>query len=198
MWCLGTLFYIQENCWFNVSNIILKKYIYSIFLFFLAGMHFQDWLRSLVTCAELKGTDSENTGNLWPSLPSLSSFALSRCSLLGLGAVASLAAYYLLMRPRPMRPPCDLQVQSVAVNVSESQLLCAEMEWKHPTVLMLHVCVQGDPTCRRSALLKDDLLLEFYYEDTRTYYDMFQRGLNITGRERRDLIRHKSDSYGQK
>uniref|UniRef100_A0A7N8XIT7 Long-chain-fatty-acid--CoA ligase n=1 Tax=Mastacembelus armatus TaxID=205130 RepID=A0A7N8XIT7_9TELE len=54
-----------------------------------------------------------------------------------------------------MRPPCDLQAQSVAVN--------------------------GDPSCRRSALLKDDSLLEFYYEDTRTAYDMFQRGLNISG-----------------
>uniref|UniRef100_H3CZQ7 Long-chain-fatty-acid--CoA ligase n=1 Tax=Tetraodon nigroviridis TaxID=99883 RepID=H3CZQ7_TETNG len=80
---------------------------------------------------------------------------MSRSSLLGLGAVASLAAYYLLMRPRPMRPPCDLQAQSLPVN--------------------------GDPSCRRSALLKDDSLLEFYYEDTRTYYDMFQRGLGITG-----------------
>lgn len=153
-------------------------------------MHFQDWLRSLRTCAELKGTDSENTQNLWPSLPSSSSFALSRSSLFGLGAVASLAAYYLVMRPRPMRPPCDLQAQSVPVNVSESQLLRAETEWKHPMALMLLVCVQGDPSCRRSALLKDDSLLEFYYKNTRTYYDMFQRGLSITGRERRDLICH--------
>lgn len=48
-------------------------------------------------------------------------------------------------------------------------------------VLRLLVCVQGDPSCRRSALLKDDSLLEFYYKDTRTYYDMFQRGLRIAG-----------------
>ncbi|XP_023285290.1 long-chain-fatty-acid--CoA ligase 1-like [Seriola lalandi dorsalis] len=54
-----------------------------------------------------------------------------------------------------MRPPCDLQAQSVAVN--------------------------GDPSCRRSALLKDDSLLEFYYDDTKTAYDMFQRGLKISG-----------------
>lgn len=89
-----------------------------------------------------------------------------------------------------MRPPCDLQAQSVPVNVSESQLLHAETEWKHPMVLMLLVCVQEDSSCRRSALLKDDSLLEFYYKDTRTYYDMFQRGLSITGSERRDLITH--------
>lgn len=155
------------------------------------GMHFQDWLRSLRTCAELKRSDSGDSPNLWPSLPSSCSFALSRSSLLGLGAVASLAAYYLVMRPRPMRPPCDLQAQSVPVNVSQSQLLLrAEMEWKRPTALMLLVCVQGDPSCRRSALLKDDSLLEFYYEDTRTYYDMFQRGLRITGREESSLATH--------
>ncbi|KAM4616710.1 long-chain-fatty-acid--CoA ligase 1 isoform 3-T5 [Polymixia lowei] len=54
-----------------------------------------------------------------------------------------------------MRPPCDLQAQSVAV--------------------------EGESSCRRSALLKDDSLLEFYYDDTRTAYDMFQRGLRIAG-----------------
>lgn len=41
--------------------------------------------------------------------------------------------------------------------------------------------LQGDPSCRRSAILKDDTLLEFYYDDTRTAYDMFQRGLMISG-----------------
>lgn len=40
---------------------------------------------------------------------------------------------------------------------------------------------QGEPSCRRSALLKDDSLLEFYYDDTRTAYDMFQRGMRIAG-----------------
>lgn len=43
------------------------------------------------------------------------------------------------------------------------------------------LCFQGDQSCRRSALLKDDNLLEFYYEDTKTAYDMFQRGLRIAG-----------------
>lgn len=37
------------------------------------------------------------------------------------------------------------------------------------------------PSCRRSALLKDDNLLEFYHQDTKTAYDMFQRGLGIAG-----------------
>uniref|UniRef100_A0A8C4HIP7 Arachidonate--CoA ligase n=1 Tax=Dicentrarchus labrax TaxID=13489 RepID=A0A8C4HIP7_DICLA len=117
-------------------------------------MHFQEWLRSLRSSATLKGSESEDFWSLLPSLPlssfSLSSLTLSPSSLLGLGALASLTAYWLVTRPRPMRPPCDLQAQSVAVN--------------------------GDPSCRRSALLKDDSLLDFYYDDTKTAYDMFQRG----------------------
>uniref|UniRef100_A0A9J8AKE9 Arachidonate--CoA ligase n=1 Tax=Cyprinus carpio carpio TaxID=630221 RepID=A0A9J8AKE9_CYPCA len=45
----------------------------------------------------------------------------------------------------------------------------------------LHCGIQYRTLCRRSALLKDDNLLEFYYEDTKTVYDMFQRGLQIAG-----------------
>uniref|UniRef100_A0A3Q0RAT9 Arachidonate--CoA ligase n=1 Tax=Amphilophus citrinellus TaxID=61819 RepID=A0A3Q0RAT9_AMPCI len=123
-------------------------------------MHFQEWLRSLRSGAGLKGSESEDLWSLLPSLPlsssfSLSSLSLSPSSVLGLGALASLTAYWLVTRPRPMRPPCDLKAQSVAVN--------------------------GDPSCRRSAILKDDSMLEFYYDDTRTAYDMFQRGLMISG-----------------
>ncbi|XP_034004451.1 long-chain-fatty-acid--CoA ligase 1 [Trematomus bernacchii] len=118
-------------------------------------MHFQEWLRSLRPSAGLKGSDSED---FWSLLPSFPRSSLSQSSLLGLGglgALASITAYWLVTRPRPMRPPCDLQAQSVAIN--------------------------GDPSCRRSALLKDDTLLEFYYDDTRTAFDMFQRGVRIAG-----------------
>ncbi|XP_005808568.1 long-chain-fatty-acid--CoA ligase 1-like [Xiphophorus maculatus] len=110
-------------------------------------MQLQEWLRSLCSHAGLKGSEAEE---LWSLLPSLST-----SSLLGLGALASLTVYWLLTRPLPVRPPCDLQAQSVAVG--------------------------GDPSCRRSALLKDDNLLEFYYDDIRTVYEMFQRGLRISG-----------------
>uniref|UniRef100_A0A4W6G8T1 Long-chain-fatty-acid--CoA ligase n=1 Tax=Lates calcarifer TaxID=8187 RepID=A0A4W6G8T1_LATCA len=90
----------------------------------LSAMHFQEWLRSLRSSAGLKGSESEDFWSLLPSLPlssfSLSSLSLSPSSLLGLGALASITAYWLVTRPRPMRPPCDLQAQSVAVNVSGS------------------------------------------------------------------------------
>uniref|UniRef100_A0A673JUH8 Arachidonate--CoA ligase n=1 Tax=Sinocyclocheilus rhinocerous TaxID=307959 RepID=A0A673JUH8_9TELE len=98
----------------------------------------------------------DNLKTLLPSLPSsfsLSSLSLSPSSIIGLGALASLTTYWLVTRPRPIQPPCDLQAQSIS----------------------------GDQSCRRSALLTDDNLLEFYYEDTKTVYDMFQRGLWIAG-----------------
>lgn len=85
-------------------------------------MHIQEWLRSLRPGSGPKGSDLEDLWNLLPSLPlsssSLSSLSLSPSSLLGLGALASLTVYWLVTRPRPMRPPCDLQAQSVAVDVS--------------------------------------------------------------------------------
>uniref|UniRef100_A0A8C8JE10 Arachidonate--CoA ligase n=1 Tax=Oncorhynchus tshawytscha TaxID=74940 RepID=A0A8C8JE10_ONCTS len=120
-------------------------------------MHFQEWLQSLHSSGGVRGPVREDFWSLLPSLPSSSSFSLSSLSrspssLLGIGALASLTAYWLVTRRRPMQPPCDLNAQSI-----------------------------GEPNWRRSALLKDDALLEFYYDDTRTAYDMFQRGLRVAG-----------------
>ncbi|KTG34172.1 hypothetical protein cypCar_00006791 [Cyprinus carpio] len=122
------------------------------------AMQFQDWLRSLRFTGGDGKSEMDNLKTLLPSLPtsfSLSSLSLSPSSIIGLGALASLTTYWLVTRPRPTQPPCDLQAQSIPV--------------------------QGDQSCRRSALLTDDNLLEFYYEDTKTVYDMFQRGLQIAG-----------------
>ncbi|XP_024130954.1 long-chain-fatty-acid--CoA ligase 1 [Oryzias melastigma] len=117
-------------------------------------MPLQEWMRSLRSHVGLKRSELEDLWSLLPSVP-VSSISLSTSSLLGLGALASVTAYWLVTRPRPLLPPCDLRAQSVAVG--------------------------GNPSCRRSALLKDDTLLEFYYDDVRTAYDLFQRGLSITG-----------------
>lgn len=77
-------------------------------------MQFQEWLRPLCLRAGLEASESEDLWALLPSFP----FSLSTSSLLGLGALASLTVYWLVTRPQPMRPPCDLQAQSVAVGVS--------------------------------------------------------------------------------
>lgn len=106
-----------------------------------------EWLSSLRS--HLGGAESDRSSSLLSFLP------LSTSSLLGLGALASVTAYWLMTRPKPMRSPVDLQAQSVAVN--------------------------GDPCCRRSALLEDDKLQDFYYEDSTTAYAMFQRGVKVSG-----------------
>lgn len=93
----------------------------------LSVMHIQEWLRSLRPGSGIKGSDLDDLWNLLPSLPlssSLSSLSLSPSSLLGLGALASLTVYWLVTRPRPMRPPCDLQAQSMAVDVSGNSKWC--------------------------------------------------------------------------
>lgn len=196
-------------------------------------MHFQEWLQSLGTSGGVRGPENKDFWSLVPSLPlsssfSFSSLSLSPSSLLGIGALASFTAYWLVTRPRPMRPPCDLNTQSIPVqvrvlcsgsfkeqrSVSKSNIYSKQsclLVWVIVVVfiavfwivvILLHyrwlhqraeegefygVCVlQGEPNWRRSALLKDDLLLEFYYDDTRTAYDMFQRGLRVAG----ELVGH--------
>ncbi|KAK6468533.1 long-chain-fatty-acid--CoA ligase 1 [Huso huso] len=110
-------------------------------------MQIQELLKSLGAQGSLRFPDFEEIRKYVHSL--------STSSLIGLGAFATLTAYWLATRPRPIRAPCDLEHQSVPV--------------------------QGDPSCRRSALLTDETLLDFYYKDTKTAYEMFQRGLRISG-----------------
>ncbi|CAL1616095.1 unnamed protein product [Knipowitschia caucasica] len=112
-------------------------------------MPVHEWLVALRSNLGLKVCEPQSSQSLLPLV------TLCPQSLLGLGALASVVVYWLMTRPRPMRPIVDLHAQSVAVN--------------------------GDPSCRRSALLKDDTLIDFYFEDTKTFYDMFQRGLRISG-----------------
>lgn len=76
-------------------------------------MQLQEWLRSFrLSSGDLGSTEVADLRTLLPSL------ALSPPSLLGLGAVASLTAYWLVTRPRSIRPPCDLKAQSIPVQVA--------------------------------------------------------------------------------
>uniref|UniRef100_A0A8C6UX23 Long-chain-fatty-acid--CoA ligase n=1 Tax=Neogobius melanostomus TaxID=47308 RepID=A0A8C6UX23_9GOBI len=73
----------------------------------------------------------------------LSSLPLSTPSLLGLGALASAIAYWLMTRPRPMRPSVDLQAQSVAVDVSvrAAQVIATE------SISSYDLCFSGGGPC---------------------------------------------------
>uniref|UniRef100_A0A8C3BYT9 Long-chain-fatty-acid--CoA ligase n=1 Tax=Cairina moschata TaxID=8855 RepID=A0A8C3BYT9_CAIMO len=75
-------------------------------------------------------------------------------TLMGFGAFAALTTYWYATRPKALKPPCDLAMQSVEV--------------------------EGGEHARRSSLLKSDELLTRYYDDVRTVYDIFQRGLHVS------------------
>ncbi|KAM6441238.1 long-chain-fatty-acid--CoA ligase 1 isoform 1-T3 [Liasis olivaceus] len=75
-------------------------------------------------------------------------------TLMGFGAFAALTTYWYATRPKALKPPCDLAMQSVEV--------------------------EGEEYARRSALLDNDELLINYYDDVTTVYEIFQRGMHVS------------------
>lgn len=100
------------------------------------------------------------------------SLGLSHCVLAGVPSSTNASSLW------PTGPVCSCGCECIISTFIPEQRSSSQDRIKvFDTVVLL----QGDPSCRRSALLKDDSLLEFYYDDTRTFYDMFQRGLRIAG-----------------
>uniref|UniRef100_A0A8C1W6M4 Long-chain-fatty-acid--CoA ligase n=1 Tax=Cyprinus carpio TaxID=7962 RepID=A0A8C1W6M4_CYPCA len=77
---------------------------------------------------------------------------LSTSGLVFLFSLAAVALVHLNTRPKPLQPPTDLNQQTVGIGGA-----------------------------RRTALLKDDNLISYLYEDAQTLYDVFQRGLRVSG-----------------
>uniref|UniRef100_A0A7N8XF62 Long-chain-fatty-acid--CoA ligase n=1 Tax=Mastacembelus armatus TaxID=205130 RepID=A0A7N8XF62_9TELE len=75
-------------------------------------------------------------------------------ALMGMGAFAAITTYWFATRPKALKPPCDLGLQSVEIP--------------------------GGQRARRSVLNDGDKLLEYYYSDARTMYEVFQRGLRVS------------------
>ncbi|MBN3281966.1 ACSL1 ligase, partial [Polyodon spathula] len=75
-------------------------------------------------------------------------------TLMGFGAFAALTTYWYATRPKALKPPCDLALQSVEI--------------------------EGGDFARRSVLLDSDQSLAFYYSDAKTMYDIFQRGIRVS------------------
>ncbi|XP_030058592.1 long-chain-fatty-acid--CoA ligase 5 [Microcaecilia unicolor] len=73
-------------------------------------------------------------------------------ALIGFLALGISAFLWMISRPKPIRSPIDLNNQSVGT--------------------------QGGG--RRSALLRNDKLMSYYYEDAKTLYEVFQRGLRVS------------------
>ncbi|XP_077618334.1 long-chain-fatty-acid--CoA ligase 1 isoform X2 [Crocuta crocuta] len=75
-------------------------------------------------------------------------------TLMGFGAFAALTTFWYATRPKALKPPCDLSMQSVEVA--------------------------GSDGARKSALLETDEPLVYFYEDVRTMYEGFQRGIQVS------------------
>lgn len=75
-------------------------------------------------------------------------------TLMGFGAFAVLTTYWYATRPKALKPPCDLAMQSVEVK--------------------------GHENARRSTLVDSDEVITYYYDDVRTVYEVFQRGLRVS------------------
>uniref|UniRef100_A0AAY4E371 Long-chain-fatty-acid--CoA ligase n=1 Tax=Denticeps clupeoides TaxID=299321 RepID=A0AAY4E371_9TELE len=90
-----------------------------------------------------------------PELDELSHFfhSLPTSTLVGLGALTAVLAYWLATRPRAITPPCDLRHQS------------EELE----------------DGAHRSMLGGSPKLLTHYHEDAKTLYEVFRRGLHVSG-----------------
>ncbi|XP_041079927.1 long-chain-fatty-acid--CoA ligase 1a isoform X2 [Polyodon spathula] len=75
-------------------------------------------------------------------------------TLMGFGAFAALTTYWYATRPKALKPPCDLALQSVEI--------------------------EGGEYARRSVLIDSDQPMAFYYSDAKTLYENFQRGLHVS------------------
>uniref|UniRef100_A0A8C8RRA0 Arachidonate--CoA ligase n=1 Tax=Pelusios castaneus TaxID=367368 RepID=A0A8C8RRA0_9SAUR len=80
--------------------------------------------------------------------------SLPATALVGIGAFAAVIAYWFASRPKALKPPCDLLMQSEEV--------------------------EGWEGARRSVIGDSTQLLTYYYEDARTMYEVFRRGFNIS------------------
>ncbi|NXY31639.1 ACSL5 ligase, partial [Pomatorhinus ruficollis] len=74
-------------------------------------------------------------------------------ALISLIAFGAVLFLWVISRPKPLLPPVDLNKQSIGIEGG----------------------------ARRGALLTDNNLLSYYFEDAKTLYEVFQRGVNISG-----------------
>ncbi|NWZ35427.1 ACSL5 ligase, partial [Brachypodius atriceps] len=74
-------------------------------------------------------------------------------ALISLIAFGAVIFLWVISRPKPLIPPVDLNKQSIGIEGG----------------------------ARRGALLTDNNLLSYYFEDAKTLYEVFQRGVSISG-----------------
>uniref|UniRef100_A0A663F4V5 Long-chain-fatty-acid--CoA ligase n=1 Tax=Aquila chrysaetos chrysaetos TaxID=223781 RepID=A0A663F4V5_AQUCH len=104
-----------------------------------------------------------------PEFDDLSQFFrnLPASALVGIGAFAAVVAYWFASRPRAVKPPCDLRMQSEEVEPGQA-------------LLSGRVVLHGLAGARRSVIGDSPQLLTHYYDDARTMYEVFRRGFSIS------------------
>ncbi|KAI1887575.1 hypothetical protein AGOR_G00191720 [Albula goreensis] len=75
-------------------------------------------------------------------------------TLMGMGAFAAITTYWYATRPKALKPPCDLSMQSVEI--------------------------EGGEYARRSVLMEGGKPMTEFYSDTRTMYEVFLRGIRVS------------------
>uniref|UniRef100_A0A8C7GKF9 Arachidonate--CoA ligase n=1 Tax=Oncorhynchus kisutch TaxID=8019 RepID=A0A8C7GKF9_ONCKI len=95
--------------------------------------------------------------------------SLSTHTLVGVGAFAALTTYWYTTRPKALKPPCDLKMQSVEVP--------------------------GGEYARRSALMDSDKHMTHLYNDAKTMYEFFLRGARVSNNGPCLGARQPSQSY---
>ncbi|XP_005520795.1 PREDICTED: long-chain-fatty-acid--CoA ligase 5 [Pseudopodoces humilis] len=76
-------------------------------------------------------------------------------ALISLIAFGAVIFLWVISRPKPLLPPVDLNKQSIGIEGG----------------------------ARRGAVLTDNNLVSYYFEDAKTLYEVFQRGVNISGND---------------
>ncbi|KAM4677186.1 long-chain-fatty-acid--CoA ligase 6 isoform 2-T2 [Discoglossus pictus] len=115
---------------------LLMEFAFSIF----EKMQAQEILRSL------RLPEFDDFSQFFRSVPAT--------TLVGIGAFAAVIAYWFASRPKAVKPPCNLLMQSEELESSDG--------------------------ARHSVLGDGPKLLTCYYDDARTMYEVFQRGLHIS------------------
>ncbi|KAK1343271.1 hypothetical protein QTO34_016049 [Cnephaeus nilssonii] len=102
--------------------------------------------------------------------------SLSATTLMSMGALAAILAYWFTHRPKALQPPCNLLMQSE--EVSPGLLLRPRAEpTPAPCPPGTHERKKGSGGARRSVIGDGPQLLTHYYDDARTMYQVFRRGL---------------------
>ncbi|XP_028573831.2 long-chain-fatty-acid--CoA ligase 6 isoform X3 [Podarcis muralis] len=118
----------------------------SIWLFVEVAISIFEKMQAQEILRNLRLPEFEDFSQFFRSLPA--------ATLVGIGAFAAVVAYWLASRPKAVKPPCDLLMQSEEV--------------------------EGWDGARRSVIGDSSQLLTHYYDDARTMYEVFRRGFNIS------------------